>query len=53
MLTNGNVNVRVLGGEFPDRTLRQSLRAGIDHQWVKGSAENLLFRNRVPICSWR
>ena len=32
MLTNGDVNVRVLGGEFPDRTLGESFRAGIAFQ---------------------
>jgi len=50
MLTNGDVDVRVLGGEFPDRTLGESFRAGIVFQWVEGSGENLLSRNRIPIC---
>jgi len=50
MLTNGDVNVRVLGGEFPDRTLGESFRAGIGFQWVKGSGENLLSRNWIPVC---
>ena len=50
MLTNSHIDLRVLGNEFPDRTLGKSLRAGIAPQWVKGSGENLLSRDWIPVC---
>lgn len=49
-LTDGDVNIGVLSGKFPDRTFCKSLCAGITAQRVKDSGENLLFRDRIPIC---
>lgn len=50
MLTNCEIYVRVLVSEFPDGMFSESLRAGIAGQLVKGSGENLPFRDWIPAC---
>jgi hypothetical protein len=50
VLTNSDVDLRVLSSKFPDRTLCESFRAQIGGQRSNSSGENLLSCNRIPVC---
>jgi len=49
MLTNSDIDIRMVGNEFPDRSFGESFCAGIDAQWIESSGENLFSCNRIPV----